>query len=251
MPLGLGSFLAGGSSLFGGLLGTGLSGLFSMANQAISYKNQKKLLQMQMDWMEEMSNTAHQREVDDLREAGLNPILSAMGGSGASSPSVSAPSVQQAHPLDVSGIYSAAKEIGRLVSGQMEAQIAKDKADANKATAQAAQEAVKATNAAARGKLELEQMMGNVKSSAQSVKESEARIKAGFGTPNQAVNIINNTQQGISKLWDSFTGFMDDALSATAKERKARDMERNYNSKAPENKRTKHKEEPRWIAFPE
>lgn len=88
----------------------------SVANWGIassSAQKSKREAQRQRDWQSYMSDTAHQREVADLRAAGLNPILSATGGSGASTPSGAMANMNMGTPFDIHGDETIAKTLSK------------------------------------------------------------------------------------------------------------------------------------------
>lgn len=76
-------FASGVVGALGSMIG---SGIFSGKNSGRSYNDMLYDVNMtNAQWRhdEYMANSAHQREVNDLRSAGLNPVLSATGGNGA------------------------------------------------------------------------------------------------------------------------------------------------------------------------
>jgi len=146
---------ASAGSAVGGLLGA-------------SYSNDRNMEEARRAraWSSYMSGTAHQREVADLRKAGLNPILSATGGSGASTPSASQGTVEDPSSKAISSALEAKRMAQENEAIKSQTELNKktgDKAEADKDVAKANEALIKAQIPAAVASAKYEALQNTMK----------------------------------------------------------------------------------------
>lgn len=109
-------------SLIAGLIISAIVGaVASAASAGINYASQKQTNETNVALQREANaqnqyniEHAHQIEMNDLKEAGLNPVLTATGGSGAPLVSMNSPRTQ-APQMDLSGIGSALQIVPHML----------------------------------------------------------------------------------------------------------------------------------------
>lgn len=138
---------SGVANMFGSVLGIGGQRETNDANRYMADRSndvnmqegrlnrdfQAQQVSAQMGFQERMANTAHQREVADLKAAGLNPILSANAGASAPAGASASGAMGQSSPAHIENPYS---NLSRFASSALEAMslgedIEKKKAETN------------------------------------------------------------------------------------------------------------------------
>lgn len=172
--------------------GTSLLGTY-MTNQ-MNRQNADRM----MDFQRDMSGSAHQREVNDLRLAGLNPILSA-GGSGASTPGGAQFEAQD--PLK--GV-SAGMDTAIAIRSQNKDLAAKDagiaNADADTSNKKATADLIR--NQTAQSALDINQkkMSNQIMHQTLDSQIKKAKAEGDYSEINQIMSIINSGANSASSL---------------------------------------------------
>lgn len=114
--------------MWGAIAGAAIGGLMSYAGTQSTNSANKAMAQAQMDFQREMRDTQYQAAMEDMRKAGLNPILAYKAG-GAGTPSGTSAIMQNSVAAGVDAFNSVTNSAGALKKMDPETALVQQKID--------------------------------------------------------------------------------------------------------------------------